>query len=64
MSRQVLDGKLITVNQHQFAFGPSHEGTRPGLNISIAPPLATPASGTFETSTDVLSTAALGQTGH
>jgi len=45
MSRQVLDGKLITVNQPQFAFGLSHEGTRPGLNISIAPPLATPASG-------------------
>jgi hypothetical protein len=25
MSRQVLDGKLITVNQPQFAFGPSDE---------------------------------------
>jgi hypothetical protein len=46
MSRQVLDGKLITVNQSQFAFGPSYEGTRLGLNISIAPPLATTAAGT------------------
>jgi len=42
MSRQVLDGKLITLNQPQFAFGPSYEGTR-------LPPLATPASGTKRT---------------